>query len=245
MTLVGRLVPVAEVTRAQRDAMFALMDRYYENVRRDVFESDLTEKQWVIQVLHPRDGELCGFSTQMLLDVTVGGRPITALFSGDTIIDRAHWGDSALTHVWGRLALRLIDERPDAELYWFLISKGYKTYRFLPIFFHAFYPHPERPTPEGMEAVLDGLARAKYPHTYDAERGIIRAGAGHDRLRAGVAEITPQRLRDPFVRFFLERNPGHVRGEELCCLAPLTRANFTPAAYRVINAEPAVVEASV
>jgi hypothetical protein len=59
-------------------------------------------------------------------------------------------------------------------------------------------------------------------------------------LREGVAEVTPARLRDPFVRFFHERNPGHVRGEELCCLAPLTRENFTPAAYRVIGAEPAV-----
>jgi hypothetical protein len=234
---------VAEVTRADRDAMFALMDRYYEGVRREVFEADLDEKRWVIQVLHPRGG-LCGFSTQMLLDVSVSGRPVTALFSGDTIIDRDHWGDSALAHVWGRLALRLIDERPGAELYWFLISKGYKTYRFLPLFFHQFYPHPARATPDEARAVLDALARAKYPRAYDAGRGVVRAGAGHDRLRAGVADVTPERLRDPFVRFFLERNPGHVRGEELCCLAPLTRENFTPAAYRVIGAGPAVVEAS-
>jgi hypothetical protein len=223
--------------------MFALMDRYYENVRRAVFEADLDEKQWVIQVRHPHSGELCGFSTQMLLDVSVSGRPITALFSGDTIIDRSHWGDSALTHVWGRLALKLMDEYPETELHWFLISKGYKTYRFLPLFFHSFYPHPERPMPADVREVLDGLARQKYPRDYDAARGVIRAGAGHDRLRDGVAEITPARLRDPFVRFFVERNPGHARGEELCCLAPLTRANFTPAAYRAIDAEPVVVGA--
>ncbi len=180
----------------------------------------------------------------MLLEVPISGQPVTALFSGDTIIDRAHWGDTVLTHVWGRLALSLMDERADSQLYWFLISKGYKTYRFLPVFFHTFYPHPGRPTPEGVRVILDGLARAKYPRNYDVARGVIRAGAGHDRLRAGVADITPQRLRDPFVRFFLERNPGHVQGEELCCLAPLTRANFTPAAYRVIGAGPTFVEAS-
>jgi hypothetical protein len=243
MKLVGRLTPVAAVTHSERDAMFALMNRYYENVRRDVFEAHLDEKQWVIQVLHPR-GELCGFSTQMLLEVTISGRPITALFSGDTIIDRAYWGDTVLTHVWGRFALSLMDERTDTELYWFLISKGYKTYRFLPVFFHTFYPHPERPTPEWEQVILDGLARAKYPRDYDAARSVIRAGAGHDRLRSGVADITPQRLRDPFVRFFRARNPGHVHGEELCCLAPLTRANFTPAAYRVIDAEPVIVESS-
>jgi hypothetical protein len=239
MKLVGRLVSAAEVTRAQRDVMFALMDRYYEDVRRDVFEADLAEKRWVIQLVHPGTGELCGFSTQMLLEADAG-RPVTALFSGDTIIDRAHWGDSALTHVWGRLALALIDRHAAAELYWFLISKGYKTYRFLPVFFRAFYPHPGRPTPDALRAVLDALARRKYPHGYDPVRGVVRAGAGHDRLRAGVAEVTPERLRDPFVRFFVERNPDHARGDELCCLAPLTRENFTPAAYRVIGAGPAV-----
>jgi hypothetical protein len=241
MRLVGRLIPVAEVTANQRDAMFALMDHYYENVQRSVFETDLEEKHWVIQVLHPRTGELCGFSTQMLLKVSVEGRPVTALFSGDTIIDRSQWGDSALAHVWGRLALRLIEEHSADELYWFLISKGYKTYRFLPIFFHAFYPHPQRTFPADLRAVLDALARRKYPHAYDAGRGVVRAGAGHDRLRGGVADVTAERLRDPFVRFFVESNPGHARGEELCCLAPLTRENFTPAAHRVIGAAPAVV----
>jgi hypothetical protein len=247
MKLSGRLVSTDEVTPAQRDRMFALMDRHYENVRREVFESDLDEKRWVIQVWHPRTGDLLGFSTQMLLEAEAAGRPITALFSGDTIIDRSHWGDAALMHVWGRLALRLIDERPrpGTELYWFLIAKGYKTYRFLPVFFHEFHPHPARATPDRARAVIEALARGKYPRDFDAERGVIRAAAGHDRLRSGVAELTPARRRDPFVRFFDERNPGHPRGDELCCLAPLTRANFTPAAYRVIDAEPAEAEALV
>jgi hypothetical protein len=128
-------------------------------------------------------------------------------------------------------------------LYWFPISKGYKTYRFLPLFFHTYHPHCTQEMPEDARAVLDALARAKYPHDYDSTRGVVRAGVGHNPLRAGAAEVTPARLRDPLVRFFLERNPGHVRGEELCCLAPLTRDNFTAAAYRVIGAEPAVVEA--
>ena len=60
-----------------------------------------------------------------------------------------------------------------------------------------------------------------------------------------VADVTPERLRDPHVAFFVRRNPGHARGDELCCLAPLTRANFTPAAYRVIGPEAAAVGAAV
>jgi hypothetical protein len=44
------------------------------------------------------------------------------------------------------------------------------------------------------------------------------------------------------VRFFVERNPGHIRGEELCCLARLARDNLTPAVRRVLGAEPRLAE---
>jgi hypothetical protein len=238
MRLLARLTTTADVTPGQRDAMFALMDRHYANVRRDVFDADLVEKPWVILITEPASCELCGFSTQMLLDTAVNGRPIKALFSGDTIIDRSHWGDPALAHVWGRLALSLIDAHPNAELYWFLISKGYKTYRFLPLFFHEYYPRPDEPTPLWVKDVIDALASARYPDDYDAQAGVIRAGPSQYRLRQGLADVTPQRLRDADVRFFHQRNPGHDRGDELCCLAPLTRGNFTAAAYRVIGPEP-------
>jgi hypothetical protein len=116
MRLTGRLVSVTEVTAIQRDTMFQLMERHYAGVRRDDFEADFAEKQWVIQVLDPASGALCGFSTQMLLNVVAASRPVKALFSGDTIIDRDHWGDNALVHVWGRLALRLIDSFSSGEL---------------------------------------------------------------------------------------------------------------------------------
>lgn len=243
MKLVGRLVPLAEVTPRHRQEMFELMDRHFAGVHRSAFETDLDEKQWVIQVFDPASGKLCGFSTQVVLDAAPGsvhsgaadGRPIKALFSGDTIIDRAYWGDPALTRIWGRLALSLIDALPDHDLYWFLISQGYRTYRFLPVFFHEFYPAYGNPTPVWARSVVDALARHKFPRDYDAAAGLIRAGAHQYRLRQHVAEIAPQRLDDPHVRFFIEQNPRHDQGDELCCIAPLTRANFRPAAWRVIG----------
>jgi hypothetical protein len=244
MRLKARLVASDAVDRGLRDAMFALMDRHYENVNPRAFAADLDEKDWVIVLTDPHTELLCGFSTQMLLRVDVAGRSVQALFSGDTIVDRDRWGDNALAQAWGHLALSLIDAHEDAELYWFLISKGYKTYRFLPLFFHEFYPRHDVPTPAWARALVDALARHKYPAMYDPTAGIVKADCCKDRLRPGVAELTPERLRDPHVRFFASRNPGHTGGDELCCIAPLTRSNFTPAAYRVIGPEPVALEVS-
>ncbi|MBI2824416.1 MAG: hypothetical protein HYX69_07000 [Planctomycetia bacterium] len=219
----------------RREAMLALLRRHFDGVTRRDFARDLAEKQWVIELVEPESGALRGFSTQCLLDVPVAGRIVRALFSGDTIVDRDHWGDPALSHVWGNLALALIDAHAGQELYWYLISQGYRTYRFLPLFFREFYPRYDCPTPTALRDVLDALGRHKYPRDYDAAHGVIHHRPGGCRLRGGVSVITAGRRRDPHVQFFIERNPGHSAGDELCCLAPLTRENFTSAAYRVIR----------
>ena len=120
-------------------------------------------------------------------------------------------------------------------MYWFLIVKGYKTYRFLPLFFHEFYPRCDTVTPSWAQRLINRLGASRFPSQYDAHTGLVRAQPNGCRLRAGVADITTQRLRDPHVRFFAQSNPGHTAGDELCCVAPLTRENFTAAARRVIG----------
>src|ERR1700722_2157889 len=222
MRLSGRLLAVSDLSVADRDSMLDLMQRHYVQVEPSRFLADLAEKHWVIQVIDPSTNRLCGFSTQMLLEVAVDGRRIHSLFSGDTIVDRRHWGDPVLSHVWGRLALSLIDQLRGRELYWFLISQGYRTYRFLPVFFRAFYPRTATETPRSMKQILDALAGHKFAERYDSELGIVRANADHYRLRNDLAEVTSGRRNDPHVDYFLRRNSGHSNGDELCCLAPLT-----------------------
>ncbi len=241
----GQLVRVRDITPGRRAEMFALMESYYEGIERTTFDTDLDEKDWVIQLLDEETNQLKGFSTQMLFQVEVTGRAVRALFSGDTIIDRDARGERNLFQVSGWFLRSLMSAYPDEELYWFLISKGYKTYRFLPLFFHEFYPRFDTPTPAHFAAVIDALAGRKFPDGYDRASGLVRAGANSCRLRPGVAEITPDRLNDPHVRFFSERNPRHANGDELCCIAPITLANFTPAAYRAMGPQPRVQLGSV
>ena len=194
MRLAARLVSAAEVTPRQRDEMFLLMQRHYDNVHRQVFEADLAEKRWVILIGDPDTDRLCGFSTQSLRDVVVAGRPVKTLFSGDTIISREHWGDHALSHTWGRLALALIDAHPDAELYWFLISQGYKTYRFLPVFFREYYPRHDAETPAWARAILD--AAAPVPGIVGQAVGVAEVVARHGRHhQRGVAHRARHRPR--------------------------------------------------
>lgn len=234
IALTARVKAVADLAPSERDEMFALMTQHYLYVARETFEADLAEKQWVILVCDA-SGAIRGFSTQKILTVKLNGKNVHALFSGDTIVHRDAWGQQALARAWGRFALQLMDDYAGQELYWFLISKGYKTYRFLPVFFREFYPRFDVTTPASIASRLDAFARLKFGATFDEKRGVIIATRNSCRLRPGIAEMTDERLRDEHVRYFQKCNPRAAEGEELCCIAPLMRENFTEAAYRVIN----------
>jgi hypothetical protein len=233
--LIGRIAAREEVTSEEREQMFALMDRYYAGMRRDAFDADLDEKQWVIQILDPVAGTVRGFSTQKLLRASRDGGWILALFSGDTIVDRECWSGNPLAQLWGRFALSLIDAHAGQEFYWFLITKGFRTYRFLPLFFHEFYPRARVSTPLWAKQTIDLVASDLFPAAYDAKLGVVRGGETSCRLRPGVGEVNEGRITNADVRFFIQSNPGHACGDELCCLAPLTRENFTRAAYRTMG----------
>lgn len=232
--LSGRVLSPQELTSTEQAQMHALLAHYFANITRPQFEQDLAEKEWVILLTDSATGQIQGFSTLMRLRVTVDGQPVVAFFSGDTIIHRNYWGEAELPRLWGRHVFKLAESIHHARVYWFLISSGYKTYRFLPVFFREFYPTYQRPTPPAIKRILDALAQLKFPLEYDAERGLIRLAKAAP-LRPGVAEVTQRRLKDPHVAFFVAANPGHAHGDQLPCLVELTRANLTPAGQRMLG----------
>jgi hypothetical protein len=244
--VVGRLRKVVDIDARERNEMFALMNRHFENVSRRQFDADLSEKQWAIQVIDSATDRIHGFSTQRLIDHAFDGRWIQALFSGDTIVDPDLWGCNILAQVWSQFVLSLLEADHDRELYWFLITNSFRTYRYLPVYFHEFYPTYREPTPDWAARLIDALAAQRYPTAYDSAAGIVRGHLWEGcRPRIDIAGVTPQRLRDQHVEFFAERNPEYGRGDELCCIARLTIENITPAARRLVALRPELEFAEV
>ena len=237
MSLEGRLRPVRDLTGGERRRMRALLAAYFAHVEPRVFERDLAEKEWVIQLKDIDTHELKGFSTLMRLYALVDGRRVTAFFSGDTIVDRACWTEAALPRHFARHAFALAAaerrDAPDAPVYWFLISSGYKTYRSLPLFFREFYPTYAVPTPTATRRLIDAFGALKFPREYDPGSGIIRP-AHRTPLRAGVGDIEPRLMSNPHIAFFAAANPGHRAGDELACLTALDPDNLTPAGRRML-----------
>lgn len=233
MRLQVSIVRQSRLQAADLESMLELHARYFSNVRRERFLADLAEKDWVIRLSHLE--RIVGFSTQRLMTLRHDGRDRHVLFSGDTIVDRAFWREHELAGAFGHLILRLMAEHGEDGLYWFLISKGYRTYRFLPVFFNRFWPNPFLSADADRPDLLPVVARARYGAAYDEARGVIVAAEDSDRLRPEMCDVPPSRRRDAYVEYFLDRNPGFARGDELACLAELRRDNLNAHAWRVIE----------
>ena len=239
--LAGSVVPRESLTVAERDCMYALLSAYFVGTRRCQFGADLAEKESVVLLRDQETGEIQGFSTFMRIETEVDGREIVAFFSGDTIVAEQYWGESVLSRLWSRTIFAeadcIVARRPSRRVFWFLICSGYKTFRFLPVFFRRFYPSPEVRTPGEVQRILDALGRKKFGDRYDATSGIVRLEQATP-LRHGVASVTEQRLRDPLVAFFANMNPGHAQGDELACITEISRSNLTRAGERMVGAPP-------
>lgn len=230
-----RLIPRGDVDAAREAAMYCLLDRHFLGVDREQFRADLAEKSWVVLLEDGRE-RLVGFSTLLLYEDDGNGRPgepDTIVYSGDTIVDPDAWGSPTLARGWIRAVRELHERRGRRRLWWLLITSGFRTYRFLPVFCRRYHPQHGASSSAGLRARRDRLARARFGERYDASTGIVRL-ARPQRLRPALRELPEGRMDDPHVALFARLNPGHAEGDELACLAELGDANLTAAGLRML-----------
>lgn len=238
-TIIGRLVPPSACSSAELRSAYALLLENFEGVTWNDFIRDLEEKEYIalIEAGDPSEHarHIVGFSTMTTLHLRANCGSIRAIFSGDTTIQYHYRRSFELGKCLGRYFLERIAEPNSAELWYVLISKGWKTYRAMEFMFRDFVPRPFSVGPaDAAFDVIRAFARAKYPDRYDEHRQILRADAGAQRLRATSpdAEIPEGQLA---AQFFAARNPGYLVGDELLCVARVTPENFTPRFERVID----------
>lgn len=230
----SNLVPVNELNASQIDEMFGLYAKYYAGTSRILFESDLAEKNHVILLLDDAH-HICGFSTVRQVSTEFEGLPFKILFSGDTIVEQCYWGKNNLAQEWLKYAGAIKSQTPEVPLYWLLIVKGHRTYRYLSAFSHDYYPAPGVETPLVKKRMMDQLSLLLFGEAYDADKGILHFAESRGHLKEEWASIPEKDLQRQEVQYFLQRNPGYRYGDELVCLCELTEANLKPLSRRIFS----------
>jgi hypothetical protein len=215
----SKTIRITSLYESQIEEMFKLFEIFYENVSFERFKHDLMAKSRVIIMLDDQK-RIQGFSTLFDFDFPHHGKNYRILYSGDTIIAPDYWGTSALTMEFLKNMIILKAKYPTRPVWWFLISKGYKTYLLLANNFLNYYPRYDKETPDEHHALIEGLSEKLYPGKYNRETGVIEFGENeHEHLKDSIAEITDEiKNKYPKIKFFGERNPDWKKGNELACI---------------------------
>ncbi|MGB3204265.1 MAG: hypothetical protein WBB28_04690 [Crinalium sp.] len=212
--------------------MYLLLNTHFKGVKPEVFHADLAEKNWVILLEDDQQKMLQGFSTIKMSKTEFDGEVISVVYSGDTIVDPNSWTSSVLSKTWIQAVNQLRQKYVREKLYWLLICSGYRTYRFLPTFTKEFYPRYDAPTPTNTQALINFLCQNQFGKYYNEKAGIVHFSTPQV-LRDGLIEIPEERLKNPHINYFLQKNPGYIQGDELVCLTEFSEENLTSAGKRI------------
>ncbi len=233
--LIAETVPVGSLSAADHEAMWNVFRTYYADVSRACFGKDFANKTDVILLKDAVDRTIQGFSTLKVSADRIDGRKVLSIFSGDTIVDREYWGQRALHWAFTRYLVKVKLQNPLTRVYWFLISKGYKTYLLLARNFPEHFPRHDRATPAWHKKLLDTLSRDMFGNDYKPDLGLLQFESCPGRLKNWVAPVNTEIIDAPDVRFFLEKNPHHARGDELCCIGRVDLKFFFHGPLRLVR----------
>lgn len=224
------VVAVEQLDAATRDAMQRLYSSCYGGSSPDLFFSDLDEKD---EALLLYDGTvLVGFTTYHFYRKTVGSETINIVYSGDTVVDPDYWGQQTLAFAWIKRMGAYKRLHSSEPLYWFLLVKGHRTFRYLPAFSKVFYPHWDGRGDE-LKVLADQLASEKFGAHYNPESGVVEFPESRGHLKSEIALPKDREVARDEVDYFIRRNPDYRAGHELVCICPLERSNLKPLAQRL------------
>lgn len=227
MGLKGTVVPRSVVSASETKQMVQLLNECFSNVDESIFLEDLERKDEVL-LLRDCSGAICGFSTLLKFRHSVLGHSYRVVFSGDTVISPGHWGGTELPAVWGAHLMRLYEKEPQVPLLWLLISKGIRTFKFLPVFFKRYYPSPDEQVPADVQKLMHSLGESCFGSQYDRQSGLVLPTAQSYFLREEFAAEQTAAEKRSYIEHFYSKNPAYRRGAELLCLTEFSPGNLKP-----------------
>lgn len=198
--------------------MYSIYSKYYKNTKWKIFLNDLSKKSGAFVIRRKSDKKIVGFSTVVNYPIQAGGKKAIGVFSGDTIIEREYWGARVLQVAFYQYMVRLKITNPFKDVYWLLISKGFKTYLLLSNNVEKYYPNKDSKY-HYLSDVVNDYCNHLFPEYYNSDEQILDFGERYQCLKEGVAEIDEGMiLGNEKISFFEKCNPQWRRGTELPCV---------------------------
>ncbi|MEL6177608.1 MAG: hypothetical protein AAFS10_01585 [Myxococcota bacterium] len=215
--------------------MWNLYKNYYTHVEKSQFIKDLDSYNYVLIGTEEPTGQFAGFMLVDLYVLDFEFDRVGIMYTGHTMFLPKYWGTKAVPTAMYKLAFSWKRKNRIKEMYWNLIAAGNRTYLAMCRNNYTYYPRYDRPTPARMDRLLRHVGTQYFGESYDAERGVIARDEPRAVFRSDqYAPFSDEVKALPEITFFLNRNPGYGKGDELSSLVKVSWHNVLYFALRSV-----------
>lgn len=215
----GEIVEVCHLTHYEIRRLFALHESACKNVSYELFVDELKNANWLF--LMRDEGEIQGFSIFKFFEVEKDNKMIGVIYSGDTFINKRYWGSLLLHKLFIEKMLGLKKEYKNV-VYWFRTLKGFRSYRYFPLFFKEYYPRYDKTMPDYERDLINIIGRKQFCNDYDDKNQIVKTSY----ILRKEYDMGRSCKNRHHIEYFLRVNPNYNKGDELACIAKLEEDNI-------------------
>lgn len=172
--------------------------------------------------LYKHKGEIVGISAIDIVPEEFNGKKACAIYTGNTWV-RNDWRNANLIQILSFISMLEAKARyPLHRLYWFFGSNNYMSYRLLYRNFEQFWPSPKTETPSWEHSYMQHLGAFFFDDTINKD-SLIWSQACSRSFNDSDTQLSDKLMQDPYIQYYIQRNPGYTQGDRLMCMAPLDK----------------------
>jgi hypothetical protein len=188
--------------------------------------SVLLSYKYAIMAREKKDGSLRGVTLLGVDRKELNGVKFTLIRLGLSFFENYYRGGPLLYYVFAYHIMKEMILHPLTPL--FVIGKAfsYKSYLILCKTISRAYPKYNTETTDFARSLLNNYGMSvKFPgEEYDPETFVLKREK--TAIKKGVAVLQPDDLKDPHIKFFVDRNPGWVKGHQLLSTGEIRWIDF-------------------
>ena len=201
--------------------MWVLYSHYYEVDQRSFFKK-LEKNDYY--ALYTCGDNLIGFTGFRYKRINTPFGVYQTLYIGQSVMKEEFRGRSLMPRTCLKIFINHFLRYPFRPLYVWCDALTFKPYLLFANSMKEFYPTFKSKTPLKMKYLIHNLGKHFYDEYYLSEKGVVR------KLQKSVidssADITEKDLKNPHIAYYEKRNPGHIHGNGLLVIAPVSFKNL-------------------
>lgn len=226
------LLPTSELTNEQIEIYWQLYRQGYD-VSHERFRERWQALDQVAIFRVRKTSEIIGFIGIRYRDIQLNKSRFKTLYWGQGYILPAYRAKKLIQRLQIKLFLQSKSGNPFNTLYFWTDALSYKPYLAMANYLCDYYPNPFKTTPKIEQALLNCLGETYYADAWDPATGTVHKPSRQVTENSSI--IVDKDLENPYIRFYLERNPNYIRGHGLLLMCPLSIKNCLFFFYRVIQ----------